>query len=231
MEREGGGDSGVSSGGGDNLGYCATVQGCGRCVPLGRLAYVAAVQAQTCCVLGSVKRMRKHVFMNMKMDVGSVKRWGFEPRGWGEWGASLCGSAPCHFCAVLTVSRARPAPRARSPQRDPASGTTVDRAGRVARGRVAEPEARKRGAQCAPVCLPIPPHNDQRINEMVTNPDKRRAVTGMETGLRPQRAACTHQTARETRCARRETGSPQVHRVPARSSSASNTSGGVGVRS
>ena len=76
MEREGGGDSGVSSGGGDNLGYCATVQGCGRCVPLGRLAYVAAVQAQTCCVLGSVERMRKHVFMNMKMDVGSVKRWG-----------------------------------------------------------------------------------------------------------------------------------------------------------
>ena len=118
MEREGGGDSGVSSGGGDNLGYCATVQGCGRCVPLGRLAYVAAVQAQTCCVLGSVKRMRKHVFMNMKMDVGSVKRWGFEPRGWGEWGASLCGSAPCHFCAVLTVSRPpRAPPRARRPAR------------------------------------------------------------------------------------------------------------------
>ena len=230
MEREGGGDSGVSSGGGDNLGYCATVQGCGRCVPLGRLAYVAAVQAQTCCVLGSVKRMRKHVFMNMKMDVGSVKRWGFEPRGWGEWGASLCGSAPCHFCAVLTVSRARPAPRARSPQRDPASGTTVDRAGRVARGRVAEPEARKRGAQCAPVCLPIPPHNDQRINEMVTNPDKRRAVTGNRS---PPAASSVHppdgqrDQVRETR----DRTSPQVHRVPARSSSASNTSGGVGVRS
>ena len=224
MEREGGGDSGVSSGGGDNLGYCATVQGCGRCVPLGRLAYVAAVQAQTCCVLGSVKRMRKHVFMNMKMDVGSVKRWGFEPRGWGEWGASLCGSAPCHFCAVLTVSRARPAPRAQ-PAARAALPSTVRGAWLVG-----ETRNRKRGAQCAPVCLPIPPHNDQRINEMVTNPDKRRAVTGNRS---PPAASSVHppdgqrDQVRETR----DRTSPQVHRVPARSSSASNTSGGVGVRS
>ena len=67
--KEGGEDSGVSAAGAENLGYCATVQGCGRCVSLGRLAYVAAVQAQTCCVLGSVIFGSINVFMNMRMDV------------------------------------------------------------------------------------------------------------------------------------------------------------------
>ena len=43
---------------------------------LGRLAYVAAVQAQTCCVLGSVIFGSINVFMNMRMDVRSVERWG-----------------------------------------------------------------------------------------------------------------------------------------------------------
>ena len=43
---------------------------------LGRLAYVAAVQSQTCYVLGSVIKHVSRVFMNMRMDVRRVERWG-----------------------------------------------------------------------------------------------------------------------------------------------------------
>ena len=47
MAREGGaGDSGGSPAGAQKVGYCVSVEGCRRCVPSGRLAHVAAVQAQ-----------------------------------------------------------------------------------------------------------------------------------------------------------------------------------------